>query len=79
MADALDRARGGKVHRHEWTVPELKRQLDADPENAMRKYRAVFAEGRGVAWDKTKTFNARHGIEVCGLDQWLREHPLVQV
>ncbi len=74
VADALDRARGVKVQRHEWTVPELKRQLAADPENALRKYRAVFAEGRGVAWDKAQTFNAQRGIAVCGLDQWLRDH-----
>ncbi|MGV2897065.1 hypothetical protein ACNPPY_14850 [Achromobacter sp. AGC78] len=40
----------------------------------MRKYRAVFAEGRGVAWDKAHTFNAQRGIAVCGLDQWLRNH-----
>ena len=43
VADALDRVRGVKVHRHEWTIPELKRELAADPEDAMRKYRAVFA------------------------------------
>lgn len=75
VADALDRARPVKVQRHEWTVPDLKRQLAADPEDALRKYRAVFAEGRGVAWDKAQTFNAQHGIAVCGLDQWLRDHP----
>ena len=74
VADALDRVRGVKVHRHEWTIPELKRELAADPEDAMRKYRAVFAEGRGVAWDKDETFNVRHGIAVCGLEQWLRDH-----
>lgn len=74
VADALDRVRGVKVHRHEWTIPELKRELAADPEDAMRKYRAVFAEGRGVAWDKDATFNVRHGIAVCGLEQWLRDH-----
>ena len=75
VADLLDRARGAKVQRHEWTVPELKRQLAADPDNAMRKYRAVFAEGRGVAWDKAQTFNAQHGIAVSGVAQWLRDHP----
>lgn len=74
VADALDRVRGIKVHRHEWTIPELKRELAAAPEDAMRKYRAVFAEGRGVAWDKDETFNVRHGIAVCGLEQWLRDH-----
>lgn len=74
VADLLDHTRGIKVERHAWTVPELKRQLAADPDNAMRKYRAVFAEGRGVAWDKTQTFNARRGIAVSGVAQWLREH-----
>lgn len=74
VADALDRVRGVKVRRHVWTVPALKDQLAADPDNSMRKYRAVFAEGRGVAWDQEQTFNARRGIAVCGLDQWLDEH-----
>lgn len=78
VADALDRTLGVKVHRHEWTVPELQRQLAADPDNALHKYRAVFAQGRGVAWDKAQTFNARHGIAVCGLDEWLRDHISVQ-
>lgn len=74
VADLLDRTRGVKVRRHEWTVPELKRQLAADPDNAMRKYRAVFAEGRGVAWDKAQTFNAQHGIAVSGVEKWLTDH-----
>ncbi|OWT81169.1 aromatic alcohol reductase [Achromobacter sp. HZ28] len=74
IADALDRVRGVKVRRHVWTVPALKDQLAADPDNSMRKYRAVFAEGRGVAWDQKQTFNARRGIAVCGLDQWLDDH-----
>lgn len=74
VADALDRARGLEVQRRLWTVPELRRQLAADPGDAMRKYRAVFAEGRGVAWDKAQTFNAQRGVAVCGLEEWLRGH-----
>ncbi|CAB3881955.1 aromatic alcohol reductase [Achromobacter deleyi] len=72
VADALDRVRGGQVERHEWTVPELERLLAAEPDSAMRKYRAVFAQGRGVAWDKAETFNARHGIAVTSMQDWLR-------
>ncbi len=74
VADALERRRGGQITRHAWTVAELKRQLAAEPDDAMRKYRAVFAEGRGVAWDPAETFNARHGIPVTGLEDWLRAH-----
>ncbi|MCD0503396.1 aromatic alcohol reductase [Bordetella petrii] len=72
VADALDRLRHGKVQRNEWTVSQLKRQLAAKPDDAMRKYRAVFAQGRGVAWDKAQTFNAERGIAVCGLQEWMR-------
>lgn len=74
VADALDRLRGGAVRRSVWTVAELKRQLAAEPDDSMRKYRAVFAEGRGVAWDKARTFNRERGLAVCGMDDWMRRN-----
>ncbi|MGW9063508.1 aromatic alcohol reductase [Achromobacter animicus] len=74
VADALDRLLDRKVTRREWPVPELLRALAAEPDDAMRKYRAVFGQGRGVAWDKARTFNAERGIAVCSVEQWLREH-----
>jgi len=74
VADALDRLLERKVTRREWPVPELLRALAAEPDDAMRKYRAVFAQGRGVAWDKAQTFNAQRGIAVCTAEQWLRLH-----
>ena len=74
VADALERVRGGKVARREWPVPDLMRLLASEPDDSMRKYRAVFAQGRGVAWDKARTFNAERGIAVCGVEQWLREN-----
>lgn len=55
----------------EWTVPMLLDQLASDPDNMTRKYRAVFAQGRGVAWTKGETFNARHSIPVTDLPQWM--------
>lgn len=74
LADTLDAVFGIEVRRNEWTVPGLKRQLAAQPDDALRKYRVVFAEGRGVAWDKAQTFNAQRGLRVCGLEQWVRDH-----
>lgn len=72
VADALDRLRGGAVRRRVWTVGELKRQLAESPDDSMRKYRAVFAQGRGVAWDKARTFNGERGIAVCGMEAWMQ-------
>jgi hypothetical protein len=50
----------------------LKRELADDPDNSIKKHRAVFAEAKGVAWDKARTFNARRGISACGLEDWMR-------
>ncbi|WP_213767547.1 aromatic alcohol reductase [Caballeronia sp. dw_19] len=72
LADAVDELLDLNVHRTEWSVPELKRELADDPDNAIKKYRAVFAEGKGVAWDKSQTFNAQRGIAACGLEDWMR-------
>ncbi|MFC0698834.1 aromatic alcohol reductase [Paraburkholderia humisilvae] len=74
VADTVDRVLGVKVHRNEWTVPELKRQLAEEPQNGLRKYRVVFAQGRGVAWDVSETFNAKRGIRVCSLEEWVRNN-----
>ncbi|MDR5814122.1 aromatic alcohol reductase [Caballeronia sp. LZ033] len=73
VADTVDRLLGIKVQRKEWTVPELERQLDEAPHDGLRKYRVVFAQGRGVAWDKRQTFNAQRGIRVTSLEEWVRE------
>lgn len=46
-------------------------ELVRDPGNMMRKYRAAFAMGRGVAWDKAETFNARHATTVTDVAAWI--------
>lgn len=74
LADIVDSVLDLKVQRVEWSVPLLKDELAKDPENNLKKYRVVFAEGRGVAWDLGQTFNAQHGIEVKDVEQWLREN-----
>jgi hypothetical protein len=74
LADIVDSMLDRKVQRVEWSVPLLKDELAKDPENSLKKYRVVFAEGRGVSWDKEQTFNAQRGIKVKNVDQWVRDN-----
>jgi uncharacterized protein YbjT (DUF2867 family) len=76
LADAVDELLERNVLRTKWSVPQLKRELAEDPDNSIKKYRAVFAEGKGVAWDKSQTFNGRRAIAACGLEDWMRTHLL---
>ena len=74
LADIVDSVLNRKVQRVEWSVPFLKEELAKDPENPIKKYRVVFAEGRGVSWDMAQTFNAQRGIAVKDVEQWAREN-----
>jgi hypothetical protein len=40
----------------------------------IKKYRAVFAQGRGVAWPKAGTLNEQQSIQVTTAEQWAREN-----
>lgn len=44
------------------------------PEDSLRKYRVVFAEGKGVAWPMEQTFNAARQISVVGVEHRVREN-----
>src|SRR5690606_1210149 len=79
LADRIDAALDRKVHRIEWTVQKLNDDVAAAPHDQMRKYRTVFAQGKGVAWDKRHTFNAAHGIELTTTADWINEHLKGQV
>lgn len=74
LADALDTRLNLKLHRTQWSVPVLKQELAEAPNDSLRKYRVVFAEGRGVAWDKQHTFNAQRGLVVQGLEDWMDQN-----
>jgi len=72
LADVVDSTLGRKVSRVVWSLPELREELARDPDNSLKKYRVVFAEGRGVSWGKDRAFNAKRGIDVMDVEQWLR-------
>ena len=76
LASIVEDVSEKKVRRVLKTVPQLKEELKADPENGMLKYQIVFGEGVGVSWDKAGTFNATRGIETETVDEWARKNLL---
>jgi hypothetical protein len=74
LADLVDSVLDRKVRRVEWSLPQLKDELQKDPDNTFKKYRVVFAEGRGVSWNMEQTYNAQHGIAVRNVEQWVRDN-----
>lgn len=74
LADVVEQALGRPIRREVLTVPDLMDDLSRAPDDIMRRYRAVFAIGRGMWWEKDQTFNARQGIAVTDAASWLRAH-----
>lgn len=72
VAEKLQSGLGRPFSRSEWTEQYLLDELADDPQNMMRKYRAAFAQGRGVAWDKNGTFNQQRGISVTDVTSWIK-------
>lgn len=78
VADAvagMQQNRGTTIRRELTTIDQLKKELESDPDNGLKKYRVVFAEGKGVAWNEAQTFNSRRGMEMCGMQHWLSKKP----
>ncbi|MGP4693997.1 aromatic alcohol reductase [Agrobacterium cavarae] len=71
LADKVEAGLKRPFRRSEWTVPVLMGELANDPQNMMRKYRAAFGIGRGMAWEKAGTFNVREGIKVTDVSDWI--------
>ncbi|KAL9123140.1 MAG: hypothetical protein Q9187_000306 [Circinaria calcarea] len=74
LADAMERVLGRKVERREWSLEQLREELRTDPGDKLKKYRVVFAEGKGVAWDMQRSLNWKRGIEMVGVEEWAREN-----
>ena len=74
LADTVDASLGIQLKREAWSVPTLLAALEEDPNENLKKYRAVFAQGHGVAWDPAVTFNAQQGIAVTDVAAWIDGH-----
>lgn len=76
VAYKLQSALGRPFSCTEWSEQYLMDKLALNPQDMMSKYRAVFAQGRGVAWDKKQTFNERHNIPVTDVAAWINANLL---
>ena len=74
LAEVLEGALGHEVRVEDWGVEMLKEELADDPGNGIKKYRVVFAEGRGVAWDEAETFNVKKGLKLQDVRGWVEEN-----
>lgn len=74
LADLLERVTGRTFERRASSVQQLLAALEDVPDDSLRKYRAVFAIGRGVAWDVAQAFNGQQGIAVTDAEGWARAH-----
>ena len=51
-------------------VTSIAEELQQDPGNTPKKYRAVFAAGRGVAWVDATIFDAQRSIDTKMVVSW---------
>uniref|UniRef100_A0A494G9Q4 NmrA-like domain-containing protein n=1 Tax=Solanum lycopersicum TaxID=4081 RepID=A0A494G9Q4_SOLLC len=79
LADVVEGVLGREVERRVKSVQQLEAELREEPDGVMRKYRAVFAAGVGVSWEKERSFNARRGIETVLVEDWARRNLKVPV
>ncbi|KIW12044.1 hypothetical protein PV08_09318 [Exophiala spinifera] len=74
FADAVGRALNREVVRQVWPLEYLRAESRKDPADKLKRYRVVFAEGRGLSWPKEKTWNAQRGWELMGVEEWIRQN-----
>ena len=65
--------RGTEVVRQAWPLEGLKEESRKDSSDKLKKFRVVFAEGKGLSWAKLGTWNAQEGIDMVGVEEWARE------
>lgn len=49
-------------------MDHLREELKKDPDNLVKKYRAVITEGNGVSWDEEGTVNRTLGMQVTDVE-----------
>ncbi|KAJ7108779.1 isoflavone reductase family protein [Mycena epipterygia] len=74
LANTVERILGKEVKRQLWSAEDLVKELKDDPENGTKKYRAVFAMGKGVSWPLDGTYNHQKGIALEGVEDWLKRY-----
>jgi len=71
LADIVDEVTGHVFERELLSREKLATQLVQQPGDVMLRYRAAFALGDGMWWDKATTYNAQKGIPTTDVRAWL--------
>lgn len=74
LAEILEEVTGKGVRRQPKSVEVLRGELENDIEDVLKRYRVVFGEGKGVSWDKERSFNVERGLQVQDVRGWLAEN-----
>ncbi|KAJ9617046.1 hypothetical protein H2200_000767 [Cladophialophora chaetospira] len=77
FADTIARVlepKGIEVVRQVWSLRYLKEESEKDPEDKLKRYRVVFSEGRGLSWRKEGTWSAKQGVEMTGVEDWVKRN-----
>jgi hypothetical protein len=72
LAATVERVSMRQVVREVWDEEHLRRELQEDPEDGIKKYRLAFA-GEGVRWEKEQTVNWKLGMDMMDVDRYARE------
>lgn len=71
LAEVVERVSGQTFKKKLWSLDKLRADLAQAPDDVMTRYRAAFAQGDGMWWDKANTFNALRGIDTDDLASYL--------
>ncbi|EJD54570.1 isoflavone reductase [Auricularia subglabra TFB-10046 SS5] len=74
VADIVRKVTGRAVSTELWDLPLLQTRLQEAPDDVLAKYRVVFAQGKGVSWDASRTLNATRGIHLETAEEWARSN-----
>lgn len=72
LAEVVEQVTGRQFEKSEWTLAKLREDLAGAPDDVMTRYRAGFARGDGMWWDKAKTYNERRGFKTVDVEEYLR-------
>ncbi|MFN3311925.1 MAG: aromatic alcohol reductase [Hyphomonas sp.] len=72
LAEVVERVTGHRFEKTEWSLEKLRADLAAAPDDLMARYRAAFALGDGMWWDKSSSYNTRAGLETADVETYLR-------
>lgn len=73
LAQVVEHVTGQTFEKTLWTLDKLRADLAQAPDDVMTRYRAAFALGDGMWWDKANTFNAQRGIETVDVAHYLAQ------